>query len=63
MNVGCIYIFLKNIELHKKCKKHGALRKKGVTEVINFGFSKPEKEKFISSKKLMWNIRKILFNT
>ena len=38
--------FFKNIEL-----KHGALRNKEATEVTNFSFSKPEKVKFISSKK------------
>ena len=49
--------------------KYGALRKAESTEVINFGFSKPEKEKFISSKKklllilkILWTRRKILFN-
>ena len=38
-------------------------------EVINFGFSKPDKEKLISSKKnlllilkILWTRRKILFN-
>ena len=38
------YMFCKNIELHKKHKKHGTLRKKEATEIINFGFSKPEKD-------------------
>ena len=42
-------MFLKNIELHKKYKKHYAVRKKEATEAINFGFSKPEQ--FVSSKK------------
>ena len=51
-----------------KILKHSALRKTEATEVINFGFSKPEKEKFISSKKLLlilkilWTRRKILLN-
>ena len=44
-------MFLKNIELYKKYKNHGALRKKEETEVINFGFSKPDNEKFFSSTK------------
>ena len=35
-------MIFKNIELHKKYKKHGALREKEATEVINCGFSKPE---------------------
>ena len=63
------YMFFKNIELHKKYKKDGALRKKEATETINFGFFKPEKEKFISSKKKLLLIlktpltrRKILLN-
>ena len=43
-------MFCKNIELHEKYKNHGALRKKEATEVINLGFSKPDKEKFIWSK-------------
>ena len=43
-----------------KILKHSALRKTEATEVINFGFSKPEKEKFISSKKLLL-ILKILW--
>ena len=59
--MDCIYVFLKIL-------KHGALRKTEATEVINFCFSKPEKEKLISSKKLLlilkilWTRRKILFN-
>ena len=35
-------MIFKSIELLKKYKKHGALRKKEATEVIDFGFSKPE---------------------
>ena len=34
-----------------KTLKHDTLRKTKATEVINFGSSKPEKEKLISSKK------------
>ena len=54
MNVG--YMFFKNIELYEKILKNGSLRKKGATDVKilknwNFGFSKPDKEKLISSKK------------
>ena len=44
-------MFFRNIELHIKYKKHDALRKKEATEVIEFGFSKAEEEKFILSKK------------
>ena len=44
-----VYMFLKNIELHQKYKKHYTARKKEATEAINFGFSKPEQ--FVSSKK------------
>lgn len=51
-------MFLKNIELHKKYKKHYAVRKKEATEAINFGFSKPEQ--FVSSKKKLLLILKIL---
>ena len=47
-------MFFKNIELHEKYKKHCALRKKEATEFITFGYSKSEKEKFISSKKLLF---------
>ena len=42
-------MFLKNIELHKKYKKHYAVRKKEATEAINFGFS--ILVQFVSSKK------------
>ena len=35
----------------KNKKKHGALSKKEGTEVINFGFSKPDKERFILYKR------------
>ena len=44
-----VYMFLKNIELHQKYKKHYTARKKEATAAINFGFSKPEQ--FVSSKK------------
>ena len=36
-------MFFENIELYKKYKKHVFLRKKEANEVINFGFSKPDK--------------------
>ena len=66
--MSIVYMFFKNIELHKKYKKHDAFRKKEATEFINFLFSKPDKRKFISSKKLLLILkilltrRKILFN-
>ena len=49
-------MFFKNVELYEKILKNGSLRKKEATDVKilknwNFGFSKPDKEKLISSKK------------
>ena len=41
----------KNIELHKNIKNMVPLEKKETTEVISFGFSRSDKEKFISPKK------------
>ena len=38
------YIFCKNIELYKKYKNTVPLEKKEATEIINFGFSKPQKD-------------------
>ena len=37
--MSIVYMFFKNIELHKKYKKHVFLRRKEATEVMNFGFS------------------------
>ena len=48
LKMWIVYMFFKNSELHKKYKKHIFLRKKKATEVINFGFSKPDKETLIS---------------
>ena len=48
--ISQIEIF-KNIALHKKYKKPGALSKKEAAEVINFDFAKPDTKKFILSKK------------
>ena len=61
MNVG--YMFFKNIELYEKYKKYGFLRKKEAIDVKilknwYFGFSKPHKEKLMSSKKnFYWTAR------
>ena len=37
-------MFFKNIDLHKKYEKYVLLRKTKATEVINLGFSKPDRK-------------------